>query len=325
MLPTALRAALIVFVLAAIFGPYEVRSAIPVWIAFLVALGLEINFLLGALGRPPRRRPTAGRRRSTGSSTATAGRSRTTTRTRTRTTRSRRSSASARRCGSSCSGIAVHRRARAPLARREPHRLGLAQRGDRTRGAGPLLAGGLDDRRQGGARPLRRVRRSTSAPSSTPTGSPTVGGDLTYLTPERCLDLYRLAFEGEVTGSQTGRALAVLAHEAWHLRGVRNEGTAECYAFQSGVALGQRLGLSEDAARPADEPAAGRERRPQRRGRRVPRPAGLPRRRRARPRPGELAVPLEGCGARAGGAADLPARRASQEDDPAEAADHTPP
>ena len=80
-------------------------------------------------------------------------------------------------------------------------------------------------------------------------GVATVGGDLTYLTPERCLDLYRLAFDGEVTGSQTGRALAVLAHEAWHLRGVRNEGTTECYAFQSGVGLGQRLGLSEDAAR----------------------------------------------------------------------------
>jgi hypothetical protein len=41
----------------------------------------------------------------------------------------------------------------------------------------------------------------------------------------------------------------VLAHEAWHLHGVRDEGTTECYAFQSGVQLGQRLGLTEDAAR----------------------------------------------------------------------------
>ena len=60
MLPTALRAALIVFVVAAIFGPYEVRSACPVWIAFLVALGLEMNFFLGALGRPPAPRPDRG-------------------------------------------------------------------------------------------------------------------------------------------------------------------------------------------------------------------------------------------------------------------------
>jgi len=76
-----------------------------------------------------------------------------------------------------------------------------------------------------------------------------VGGDRAYLTPERCYDLYRLAFEGEVTSSQTARALAVLAHEAWHLRGVHDEGTTECYALQSGVELGVRLGLSEETAR----------------------------------------------------------------------------
>ena len=80
-------------------------------------------------------------------------------------------------------------------------------------------------------------------------GVAVVGGELAYLTPERCLDLYRLAFDGEVRSSQTGRALAVLAHEAWHLRGIRDEGTTECYALQSGVALGQRLGLEEGVAR----------------------------------------------------------------------------
>ena len=76
-----------------------------------------------------------------------------------------------------------------------------------------------------------------------------VGGELAILTPEVCNDLYRLAFESETTGSRTGRAIAVLAHEAWHLRGEADEGTTECYALQSGVALGQRLGLSEDTAR----------------------------------------------------------------------------
>jgi hypothetical protein len=80
-------------------------------------------------------------------------------------------------------------------------------------------------------------------------GVATVGGDLAYLTPERCLDLYRLAFDGEVRSSQTGRAVAVLAHESWHLYGVADEGTTECYALQSGVELGQRLGLSEETAR----------------------------------------------------------------------------
>jgi hypothetical protein len=79
-------------------------------------------------------------------------------------------------------------------------------------------------------------------------GVAVVGGERAYLTPERCHDLYSLAFEDEVTGSRTARAIAVLAHEAWHLRGVRDEGTTECYALQSGVDLGIRLGLSEGTA-----------------------------------------------------------------------------
>jgi hypothetical protein len=49
--------------------------------------------------------------------------------------------------------------------------------------------------------------------------------------------------------SRAGRAIAVLAHEAWHLRGVRNEGLANCFGFQSGVQIGVNLGLSEGTAR----------------------------------------------------------------------------
>ena len=75
-----------------------------------------------------------------------------------------------------------------------------------------------------------------------------VGGRLAYLTPELCHELYRLAFAGSTSGG-TARAISVLAHEAWHLRGVRDESTTECYALQSGVGLGQRLGLSEEHAR----------------------------------------------------------------------------
>jgi hypothetical protein len=80
-------------------------------------------------------------------------------------------------------------------------------------------------------------------------GVAVLGGDLAILTPEICHDLYRLAFDGEVTGARTGRAVAVLAHEAWHLRGERDEGRTECYALQSGVRLGVRLGLDEGEAR----------------------------------------------------------------------------
>jgi hypothetical protein len=76
-----------------------------------------------------------------------------------------------------------------------------------------------------------------------------VGGDRAYLTPEICHDLYRLAFEDDERGARTGRAIAVLAHEAWHLRGVSDEAVTECYAFQSGVDVGRRLGLGEGTAR----------------------------------------------------------------------------
>jgi|SRR5262245_28444567 len=76
-----------------------------------------------------------------------------------------------------------------------------------------------------------------------------VGGTVAYLTPERCFDLYRLAYKHEDASNRTGRALAVLAHEAWHLRGVSDEGRTECYALQSAVDVGRRLGLSDGTAR----------------------------------------------------------------------------
>ena len=76
-----------------------------------------------------------------------------------------------------------------------------------------------------------------------------VGGRNAYLTPDICYRLYRLALkDDEGAFSQTARAIAVLAHEAWHLHGETDEGVTNCYAFQSGVALGRRLGLSEGTA-----------------------------------------------------------------------------
>ena len=60
MLTLALRIALAVFVVAWIFGVHDLRSTIPVWVAFVIALGLEINFFLGALGRPAAPRPDRG-------------------------------------------------------------------------------------------------------------------------------------------------------------------------------------------------------------------------------------------------------------------------
>jgi hypothetical protein len=81
-------------------------------------------------------------------------------------------------------------------------------------------------------------------------GRAEVGGRQAYLTPSICDTLYQLAFKDRVQSfARTARAIAVLGHEAQHLRGVRNEGLANCYGFQSGVGIGVNLGLSESRAR----------------------------------------------------------------------------
>ena len=51
------RVALVVFVLAWIFGPYALRSAVPILLVFLIALGLELNFLVSAFRSTPSPRP----------------------------------------------------------------------------------------------------------------------------------------------------------------------------------------------------------------------------------------------------------------------------
>ena len=73
---------------------------------------------------------------------------------------------------------------------------------------------------------------------------------LAYLEPTICRSLYRIAFEDAV-GSREDAAFAitVLAHEATHLRGIRNEAQTECFALQEGVELGRRLGLDPVTAR----------------------------------------------------------------------------
>jgi len=72
---------------------------------------------------------------------------------------------------------------------------------------------------------------------------------LAYLEPTVCRSLYRVAFEHEVGNrDDTAFAITVLAHEATHLRGVRNEAQTECYALQEGVGLGVRLGLARSTA-----------------------------------------------------------------------------
>ena len=52
-----MRLALAGFVLTWIFGPNELRNAVPIWLVFLIALGLELNFFVGALRARPARHP----------------------------------------------------------------------------------------------------------------------------------------------------------------------------------------------------------------------------------------------------------------------------
>ena len=246
MLPAALRAALVVFVLAWIFGPYDLRSAIPVWVAFLVALGLEVNFLLGALGRPPAPRPDRGPQEID---------------------RERFGYLGWPEDEEDEEDWAEEDESIWPPVRRFLVGLGLIAAlalvfwfVESRSGWGSLS---VDTRTEAQNRFSEEASRIVGKPVRIrcdeegafvgaiqhADGVATVGGELSYLTPERCYDLYRLAFDGEVTFSQTARAIAVLAHESWHLRGVADEGTTECYALQSGVELGQRLGLSEGTAR----------------------------------------------------------------------------
>lgn len=275
-----LRLGLLVFVLLWIFGPYSLRARVPVWLPFLVALALEVNFFVGARrGRTTVRRadrapqeadrdlfgepdelllvrrdgeelwvPYAG---ETGDELEELI-------VEAREERAHRAEAAAVRIDD--------------VPRRWPVRqlaVGLC-----VVAALAAVVWFVDSRSGwngvgGGDRVRTTARLSTEA--SRIAGHPVsircddsgayvgavqhadgvavVGGDTAYLTPDRCLDLYRLAFKGQVTESQTGRSLAVLAHESWHLRGVRDEATTECYALQSGVELGRRLGLSESVAR----------------------------------------------------------------------------
>ena len=280
---SAIRVTLILFVLAWIFGPDELRTAVPIWFVFLIALGLELHFFAGALRqaptpRPDRRPQTVDRERYgyvdekddlllvregeeelwipySGESDEEA----------------EALIAAVREQADEevpATAVTSHERLRVwPPVRRLLTGLGvigvlaLVIWVVESRTGWDALAG--DTRAEAVARFSDEASRIAEKPVTIrcdesrdyvglvqhADGVAAVGGDRAYLTPERCLELYRLAFEGEVTSSQTARALAVLAHEAWHLRGVRDEGTTECYALQSGVELGRRLGLSESTAR----------------------------------------------------------------------------
>jgi hypothetical protein len=75
-----------------------------------------------------------------------------------------------------------------------------------------------------------------------------------------CYRIY-LVKRSAQAGAGSGEAIAVFAHEAWHLQGQANEAVTNCFAYQSGVSVGEALGLSPTRARQlmreqlADNPA----------------------------------------------------------------------
>ena len=236
---TLLYVALVVFVVAWILGVDALRSAFPVWLVFAVALGLELAFLAGAVrdrpGRAPDRGPQPVDRDRFGYEPPYAD--------------GEAAPAPARRATRLLAGLAMIAALAAVVwfvegrtgwdALTEETRLAASERFSAE--ASHIAGKDVSVRCDVAGEFVGVVQHAD--------GAAAVGGDTAYLTPEICLTLYRLAFDGDVSASRTGRALAVLAHEAWHLRGVRDEGEAECYALQSGVGLGRRLGLSEGRAR----------------------------------------------------------------------------
>jgi hypothetical protein len=280
--PTLVRVGLVAFVLAWLFGPYALRSAVPIWLPFLIALGLEVHFFVGAVRPPPAQSPDRGPQTSDRERYGYEAEELLLVRDQDRELwipYSGETEEELQELLDDARELPEEEPVPAVAADQEPE----AQRMRpplRRFVAGLGLIGALAltfwfvESRTGwnGLDPNTRAEATArfSEEASRVAGKPVtircdeagdyvgavqhadgvavVGGDLAYLTPERCLDLYRLAFKDEVRSNRTALALAVLAHEAWHLRGVSDEGTTECYALQSGVELGERLGLSAGRA-----------------------------------------------------------------------------
>jgi len=243
------RVALVGFVLAWILGPIDLRNAVPVLLVFLLALGLEVHFLVGAFRGGPARSPDR----------------------------------IPQQIDLDRYGFAVEDAVEPfddndddysfePRERARPlvnFAVGVGIIGVLVVAIlifdGNTGWGSLSGERKGEA--VERFSVEASRIAEKPVdircdeardyvgavqhtdGVATVGGELAILTPEVCFDLYRLTSAGQVVGSRTGRAVAVLAHEAWHLHGEADEAVTECYGLQSGVGLGRRLGLSDGRAR----------------------------------------------------------------------------
>ncbi len=246
------RVSLLLAVVAWFFSPPDWRYAVPLWLPFVVALALEVEFAVGGVRKLGRQNP--------------------------------------RERGRAPQQVDLERFGWAgeppddgdpafwtspPVPRRRGSMLQRLAVSLAVLGFVALVAWGISIRRGWSAldhSTQAQVQRVLSREASQIAGRPAfvhcdtagrhvgavqeadglaeVGGRNAWLTPAICFRLYRVIDKHDThTFSPTGRALAVLAHESWHLRGVASEGLANCYAFQSGVTIGTRFGLSESRAR----------------------------------------------------------------------------
>ena len=248
----AARLALLVLLAAWFFSPPSWRYSVPLWLPFLVALAVEVEFAVGGFVRSTRPAPRARSRAPQQVDLDRFGWREQPPEEddpefwtsppvpRVRSTWRRRLVTSVfvlAFVGLVAWGVSV-RRGWSSLDHPTQVRVERALSREATRIAGHPASVVCDT----SGRHVGAVQESD--------GLAEVGGRNAWLTPAVCFRLYRLLDHRDSSSfGPTGRAIAVLAHESWHLRGVGDEGIANCYAFQSGVGIGRRLGLSESRAR----------------------------------------------------------------------------
>ena len=233
------------------FSPPAWRYAVPLWLPFVLAVALEVEFLIGGLVRPAR--PAGGRNRAPQQADLErfgwAGEEPEEDDPAFWTSPPVRLPRASllRRLGVSLAVLAFvavvawgisMRRGWAALDHGTQHRVEQVL----SRRAQAIAGHPVSVRCDTKGRHVGAVQEAD--------GIAEVGGRTAWLTPGICFRLYELIDHKDTHSfSPTGRAIAVLAHEAWHLHGVADEGVANCYAFQSGVEIGVRLGLSPSRAR----------------------------------------------------------------------------
>lgn len=73
--------------------------------------------------------------------------------------------------------------------------------------------------------------------------------DRTSLSADTCSNLERVWRGKDARSRDATWAILTLAHESWHLRGVKNEARTQCYAIQSVYAVARGLGVDDREAR----------------------------------------------------------------------------